>query len=84
MKNIKFAMMALLLLITSNLSAQTFKESFSAEGRKNWESEFTLRGSMGIFTGGFDVTGGVRIDDMQQGVNILRMSDGSVVKVVIK
>jgi len=28
--------------------------------------------------------GGVRIDDMQEGVNILQMSDGSVVKVVIK
>ncbi len=27
---------------------------------------------------------GVRIDEMQQGVNILQMSDGSVVKVVIK
>ena len=34
---------------------------------------------VGIYT-----LGGVRIDDMQQGVNILRMSDGSVVKVVIK
>ena len=28
--------------------------------------------------------GGVRINDMQEGVNILQMSDGSVVKVVIK
>jgi hypothetical protein len=28
--------------------------------------------------------GGVRIDDMQQGVNILQMSDGSIVKVIIK
>ena len=28
--------------------------------------------------------GGVRIDEMQEGVNILQMSDGSVVKVVIK
>lgn len=63
MKNIKFAMMALLLLITSSLSAQTFKESFSAEGRKNWESEFTVRGNLGIYAGGFAVTGGVRIDE---------------------
>ena len=28
--------------------------------------------------------GGVRINDMQEGVNILQMSDGSVIKVVIK
>ncbi|MBR3858666.1 MAG: hypothetical protein IKJ18_01420 [Bacteroidaceae bacterium] len=34
---------------------------------------------VGIYT-----LGGVRIDDMQEGVNILQMSDGSVVKVVIK
>lgn len=63
MKNIKFAMMALLLLITSSLSAKTFKESFSAEGRKNWESEITVRGNLGIYAGGFAVTGGVRIDE---------------------
>lgn len=34
---------------------------------------------VGIYT-----LGGVRINEMQQGVNILQMSDGSVVKVVIK
>ena len=34
---------------------------------------------VGIYT-----LGGVRINDMQQGVNILQMSDGSVIKVVIK
>lgn len=34
---------------------------------------------VGIYT-----LGGVRIDDMQEGINILQMSDGSVVKVVIK
>lgn len=34
---------------------------------------------VGIYT-----LGGVRIDDMQDGVNILQMSDGSVIKVVIK
>ena len=34
---------------------------------------------VGIYT-----LGGVRISEMQEGVNILQMSDGSVVKVVIK
>ena len=34
---------------------------------------------VGIYT-----LGGVRIDEMQEGINILQMSDGSVVKVVIK
>ena len=34
---------------------------------------------VGIYT-----LGGVRIDDLQDGVNILQMSDGSVIKVVIK
>lgn len=63
MKRVFSAIAASLLLASSSLSAQTFKESFSAEGRENWESEFTLRGSVGIFTGGIDVTGGVRIDE---------------------
>ena len=34
---------------------------------------------VGIYT-----LSGMRIDDMQQGVNLLQMSDGSVVKVIIK
>ena len=40
------------------------------------DSEVTV---VGIYT-----LGGVRINEMQQGINILQMSDGSVVKVVIK
>ena len=40
------------------------------------DSEVTV---VGIYT-----LGGVRINDMQEGVNILQMSDSSVVKVVIK
>jgi hypothetical protein len=40
------------------------------------DSEVTV---VGIYT-----LGGVRISEMQEGVNILQMSDGSVVKVVIK
>ena len=63
MKRVFSAIAASLLLASSSLSAQTFKESFSAEGKENWESEFTLRGSVGIFTGGIDATGGVRIDE---------------------
>ena len=63
MKNFKLGMVALLLLMTSSLSAQTLKESFSAEGRENWESEVTVRGNLGIYAGGFAVTGGVRIDE---------------------
>lgn len=65
MKKIKsiMAIAACLLFASSSLSAQTLKESFSAEGRENWKPEFTLRGNVGIYTGGFAVTGGVRIDE---------------------
>ena len=63
MKRLFSAIIASLLLASSNISAQTFKESFSAEGRKNWESEVTVRGNLGIYAGGFAVTGGVRIDE---------------------
>ena len=63
MKRLFSAIAASLLLASSSLSAQTFKESFSAEGRENWESEFTVRGNLGIYAGGFAVTGGVRIDE---------------------
>ena len=60
-KAIAFA--AFLVLPFSSLSAQSIKESFSAEGRENWKSEFTVRGNLGIYAGGFAVTGGVRIDE---------------------
>ena len=54
---------AIMLLSSTSLQAQTIKESFSAEGRKNWKSEVTLRGNVGIYASGFAVTGGVRIDE---------------------
>ena len=63
MKRLFSAIAASLLLASSSLSAQGIKESFSAEGRENWESEFTVRGNLGIYAGGFAVTGGVRIDE---------------------
>ena len=63
MKTLKFAALALLLMASSSLSAQSIKESFSAEGRKNWKPEFTVRGNLGIYAGGFAVAGGVRIDE---------------------
>ena len=62
-QRVVMALVALLLMASSSLSAQSLKESFSAEGRKNWESEITVRGNLGIYAGGFAVTGGVRIDE---------------------
>ena len=62
MKN-RLSCILLMLFALSSLSAQTLKESFSAEGRENWKPEFTLRGNVGIYSGGFAVTGGVRIDE---------------------
>ena len=63
MRKLNFAVLAFLLLMSSSLSAQSLKESFSAEGRKNWKPEFTVRGNLGIYAGGFAVTGGARIDE---------------------
>lgn len=54
---------AFLLIPFSTISAQSIKESFSAEGRKAWKPEVTVRGNLGIYAGGFAVTGGVRIDE---------------------
>ena len=63
MKRLKFVAFAIMLMVSSSLSAQSLKESFSVEGRKNWKPEFTVRGNLGIYAGGFAVTGGVRIDE---------------------
>ena len=61
---IKSLVVSVCLIITSSaLSAQSLKESFSAEGRENWKTEFTFRGKVGIYTGGSLLSGGVRIDD---------------------
>lgn len=54
---------AFLLIPFSTISAQSIKESFSAEGRKAWKPEVTVRGNLGIYAGGFAVTGGARIDE---------------------
>ena len=62
-QRVVMALVALILMASSSLSAQSLKESFSAQGRENWESEFTVRGNLGIYAGGFAVTGGVRIDE---------------------
>ncbi|MBO5679551.1 MAG: hypothetical protein J6S11_06300 [Bacteroidaceae bacterium] len=53
----------LMMFSLTSVQAQSIKESFSAEGRKNWKSEVTVRGNLGIYAGGFAVTGGVRIDE---------------------
>ena len=53
----------LMMFSLTSVQAQSIKESFSAEGRKNWKSEITARGNLGIYAGGFAVTGGVRIDE---------------------
>ena len=54
---------AFMLLPLTSVQAQSIKESFSAEGRKNWKPEVTVRGNLGIYACGFAVTGGVRIDE---------------------
>ena len=61
LKAIAFAV--LMAFSLTSVQAQSGKESFSAEGRKNWKSEVTVRGNLGIYAGGFAVTGGVRIDE---------------------
>ena len=54
---------AIMLFSFTSVQAQSIKESFSAEGRENWKPEVTVRGNLGIYAGGFAVTGGVRIDE---------------------
>ena len=61
LKAIAFAV--LMAFSLTSVQAQSIKESFSAEGRENWKSEVTVRGNLGIYAGGFAVTGGVRIDE---------------------
>ena len=57
------ACVAIMLFPLTSVQAQSIKESFSAEGRKNWKPEVTVRGNLGIYAGGFAVTGDVRIDE---------------------
>ena len=57
------ACIVFILLPLISVQAQSLKESFSAEGRKNWKPEFTVRGNIGIYTGGAILSGGVRIDE---------------------
>ena len=40
-----------------------WKYTFSSEGRKEWKPEFTARICMGLPTGGYAFTGGVRINN---------------------
>lgn len=61
LKAIAFAV--LMAFSLTSVQAQSIKESFSDEGRENWKSEVTVRGNLGIYAGGFAVTGGVRIDE---------------------
>lgn len=61
LKAIAFAV--LMAFSLTSVQAQSIKESFSDEGRENWKSEVTVRGNLGIYAGGFAVTGGVSIDE---------------------
>lgn len=61
LKSIACVVFMLLPLISAQ--AQSIKEIFSVEGRENWKPEVTVRGNLGIYAGGFAVTGGVRIDE---------------------
>lgn len=67
--------------ISGGTKARSLSYRFDSEGEgttaiEEATEEVTV---VGIYT-----LGGVRIDDMQEGVNILHMSDGSIVRVVIK
>ena len=71
-------------LINSGTNARAMNYRFNGgEGTTAIDNEQLTNGSevtvVGIYT-----LGGVRISEMQEGVNILRMSDGSTIKVVIK
>ena len=57
------ACVAFMLFPLTSVQAQSIKESFSDEGRENWKPEVTVRGNLGIYAGGFAVTGGVHIDE---------------------
>ena len=61
LKAIAFAV--LMAFSLTSVQAQSIKESFSDEGGENWKSEVTVRGNLGIYAGGFAVTGGVSIDE---------------------
>ena len=43
--------------------ANGWKYAFSKDGKKNWESEYTLRWRSGFFTDGAKFTGGIRVDE---------------------
>ena len=54
-----------------------WKYAFSAEGRRAWKPEFTVRTYAGFFTGGPAITGGIRIDNKHTlGLNIQSVSVG--------
>lgn len=84
-QRVVMALVLLLLMASSSLSAQSLKESFSAEGRENWKPELTVRGNVGIYASGFTVTGGVRIDEKRtlglmvgENVNVYTVKHGYV------
>ena len=56
-------------------SFEGYKYAFSKEGRKEWKPEFTIRLCMGLPTGGYAVSGGVRINSNHTlGVMLMRKS----------
>ena len=60
-------------------SRNEIEEGTTSIDNEQWTNDNEAPTVVAIYT-----LGGVRISDMQEGVNILQMSDGSVVKVVIK
>ena len=65
-----------------------WKYAFSAEGRRAWKPEFTVRTYAGFFTGGPAITGGIRIDDKRtlglmlwQGRTYIDAAPGSIYSV---
>lgn len=74
MKRILTTLAILLLAATGSFAQETFtddvnkwanewKYAFSKDGRKNWQSEFTIRYRMGIYTDGPMATAGIRVDE---------------------
>ncbi len=68
-----------------DILADEWKYAFSAEGREQWKPEITARAKVGIYTGGYNLTGGVRIDSKRtlglmlgQGTTFIDSAPGNV------
>jgi len=88
MKKYLVVFAAAMLLPAMSMKSQTWKESFSYEGRKAWKPEFTVRCYAGFVTEGPSITGGIRIDDkrtlglmLSQGNTYIDAAPGNILSV---